>query len=120
MPNGTQQEHAEERPRRDAADAARRACACRRSRSWLDVADVVDHQHRAGDEAGDDRRRTRPPEVDGAGQHERRAGRRDEPEEDEDEDLAQAVVAVRPLAAGVEPGGDDRGGADERAATSAA
>ena len=42
------------------------------------------------------------------------ADRRDEPEEHEDEHLAQPGVPVGPRAAGVEPTGEDGGGADER------
>src|SRR6188472_2602698 len=40
------------------------------------------------------------------------AGHRDDAEEEEDEDLAEALVAVRARAAGVEHAGEDRRGAD--------
>ena len=42
------------------------------------------------------------------------AGDRDDPEEQEHEHLAEALVAVRPRAAGVEHAGEDRGGSDRQ------
>ena len=76
-----------------------------------DVAQVVGHEHRAGEEADADAAEPRL-EVDRERLHVRRPSGRDDPEEDEHEQLAEAVVAVGALAARVEPGGDDRDGAD--------
>ena len=79
----------------------------------LEVAHVVDDEDRRGQQA------------DRHGEHERLplepldlrevgAGDRDDAEEQEHEDLAEALVAVGPRAAGVEHAGEDRGGADQQ------
>ena len=68
-----------------------------------DVAQVVGDQDRAGQRTDADRGEQRRP-LPGLGLHVRRADDRDEAEEHEHHDLAQAEVAVRLRAAGVEPG----------------
>ena len=111
MPNGTSR--STQKTMRDATLPSSTASVRLRGQPVrLDVADVVDHEDRARDESRDH------PAVpglliDGSGQHVRGARGRDQPEEDEDEDLTQTVVAVGTLAAGVEPGRRDRRGADE-------
>ena len=76
-----------------------------------DVAQVVGDQDRAGQGADADGRPERRP-LPGLGLDVRRADDRDEPEEDEHHDLAEAEVAVGLRAAGVEPRGQHRHDAD--------
>ena len=73
----------------------------------LAVADVVDEQDRRGEEPRDGAREPRL-ERHLLDLHERRAGRSDDAEEHEGDELAEARVAVRALAPRVEPGGDER------------
>ena len=100
----------EHRPCPRAAEAhGQRALA--RAAVGLDVAHVVDHEDRRGEQADWHGEHERLP-ADLLGLHVVRAGHRHEPEEQEHEDLAQALVAVGPRPAGVEHAGQDRGGAD--------
>ena len=73
--------------------------------SCVDVAQVVRHEHRAGDQARPDAADPRL-EVHRERLHVRRPGGGDEPEEHEHEQLAEAVVAVGMPPARVEPGRD--------------
>ena len=77
----------------------------------VDVAQVVDHEQGAGKQADPAGRGPQPPRhragLDVGGAH-----RGHQAEEDEDEDLPQAGVAVGVGASGVEPGGRDRRGPD--------
>jgi hypothetical protein len=71
--------------------------------SGRDVAQVVDDEDR-GDEASDRDSRHDEQRLHGPGLEVGRPDDGDEPEEDEHEHLAEAVVAVRPWAAGYTPG----------------
>ena len=82
-----------------------------------DVAQVVDHQDRAGQRADADRGVQRRPARPRLGLDVRRADHRDQPEEHEDHHLAEAEVAVGPRAAGVEPRGEHADRARPRPAT---
>ena len=79
----------------------------------VDVAEVVDDKDRRGDQPDRDGERERLP-VQVLDLDEVRAGDRDDPEEQEHEQLAEALVAVRLRAARVEHAGEDRGSADEQ------
>src|SRR5207237_141974 len=78
-----------------------------------DVAQVVDNEqrnckHSYGNRGADGQSR------EALGLHVRRADRGDEPEEDEDEELSEARIAVRARSAGVQPARGERRDADEQ------
>ena len=79
----------------------------------VDVADVVDHEDRRGERPHRDREGERLPRQLLA-LHVVGARHRDDPEEQEHEQLAEALVAVGPRAAGVQDSGKDRRRADDQ------
>ena len=106
-------DHRDVEDARALAPQPHRQRALARAPVGLEVADVVDDEDRRGEQA------------DRHGEHERlplelldlrvvRAGHRDDAEEQEHEDLAEALVAVGPRPAGVEHAGEDRGRADQQ------
>ena len=87
--------------------------ALARAAVGVDVAHVVDDQDRGGEQADRHRQRERlPAEV--LDLHEERAGDGDDAEEQEHEQLAEALVAVRARAARVEHAGEDRRDPDQQ------
>ena len=106
-------DHGDEQPSRALAPEPDRERPLAGAAVRLQVAHVVDHEDRAGQQA------------DRHGEHERlplelldldevRAGDGDHAEEQEHEDLAEPLVAVRARPARVEHAGEDRRGADEQ------
>ena len=79
----------------------------------LEVAHVVDHEDRRGEQPDRHRQHQRLP-LDPLDLREVRAGHRHDAEEQEHEHLAQPLVAVRPRPAGVEHARQDRRGADQQ------